>query len=165
MTTHLFALMASLLLLITRSAMAWPSNCRGRLRNRNPRCRLENVYTFSNATSFVPEGSPFISFMFELPMYQTYNPDSPELLSTEIGTEAGNCQANLNTGLIVCANIVQIFQDGQLMLQGTGNFATDCTLHAVVGGTGAYTGIYGSAKECDQGNDVVAFEYDVGYSW
>lgn len=125
---------------------------------------LPIVYTYSNATSFMPEGSPFITFMFDLPMYSTLDNET-YLLSNPIGMERGSCNMELETGLIVC-NIIQVFDGdddgGQLMLQGTGNTAKDCTLHAIVGATGAYAGLTGSTNECDlPANDVVSFTYNV----
>lgn len=124
---------------------------------------LPKVYTYSNATSFAPEGSPFITFMFDLPMYASFNEGSATTdapLSSEVGVERGWCNMQPDIGLIVC-NIVQVFDDGQIMLQGTGNAAEACTLHAIVGGTGAYAGLSGSANECEQENDVVLFQYEL----
>lgn len=121
---------------------------------------MNMAYTYSNATLFMPAESPIMTFLFDLPIFSTFE-QGPSPLSNEIGMEKGSCHANGETGLVVCNNIVQVFDDGQLMLQGTGHMDIDCTLHAVVGGTGVYTGVYGSANECDEGNDVVSFTYDL----
>jgi len=89
---------------------------------------LPKVYTYSNATAFKPEGSPFVTFMFDLPMYEGLDDEGGSTpLWGEMGMEKGSCNMELDTGLIVC-NIIQVFSDGQIMLQGTGNAAVEMHL-------------------------------------
>ena len=83
------------------------------------------VYTYMNATSYFPKNSSIVTFMFGLPMYGNFkghddnniaisrnSGDGPPL-TNEIGIESGLCNGNIETGLVVCNNLIQDFGENE----------------------------------------------------